>query len=508
VAASLGELSRDPLLREGETCWRIAHAQRAAFLVDGEAFFAALAAALERARRRVLLLGWDFHGSVRLRRGRAARGPQDLLGLLREQIRRHPELEVYVLGWSFGALRAMVRDRLPALQIGPLTPGRLRFHADGCHPWLGCHHQKIVAIDGVQAFAGGLDVTAGRWDSRAHGEDDPRRRAPDGRRYGPFHDVQMAVDGAAAAALAELAEARWLRATGERLAPLGAAAADGWPTGLEPSLRDVPVGIARTEPGYAGRAPVREVEALYLESIAAARRCIYAENQYLTSDTVVDAFARRLREPAGPEIVLVLPRRCPAWLEEWSMGVLRARAVQRLREADRHGRLRLYYPRIPGDGCLNVHAKLMVVDDRIARIGSSNFSNRSLGLDTECDLAIEAGERPDVGRGIAALRDDLLAEHLGTREARVREAIRERGSLIAAIEALRGGARSLEPLDDTRPGWAYEVVSRLGLADPGRPSELAERLAPGASASRRRAAFAVAALLATASAGLLFALWG
>jgi len=498
-----------PLLRPGETCWRVAHARRAAFLVDGEAFFSALAGSLERARRRVVLLGWDFHGRVRLRRGRRAGGSSDLLALLDEQIRRQPELEVYVLGWSYAALRAFVRDLLPALRHGARTPPRLVFGVDASHPWLACHHQKVIAIDGAQAFAGGIDVTAGRWDSRAHHPDDPRRTAPGGRRYDPFHDVQMAVDGDAAAALAELAEERWRRATGAALAPLPPQDdEDRWPPGLAPSLERVDIGIARTEPAWRERPAVREVEALYLASIAAARRWIYAENQYLTSEAVVSALAARLREPRGPEVVMVLPRRCPARLEEASMGVLRGRAVRELREADRHGRLRLYYPQLEADACLNVHAKVMVVDDALARVGSSNLANRSMCLDTECDLAVEAAERPDVARGIASLRDDLLAEHLGTSERRVREAILERRSLIGAIESLRGGPRTLQPISDTAPDWAIELVSRAGLADPGRSSALAERLAArprrGGRASARL--LRLAALAALLAAGLLLAL--
>jgi len=276
-----------------------------------------------------------------------------------------------------------------------------------------------------------------------------------------------------------------------------------------PSLRDVRVGIARTEPEHGERSAVREVEALYLASIASARHWIYAENQYLTADAVVAALADRLREPSGPEVVLVLPQRCPAWLEEASMGVLRTRATRLLREADRHGRLRLYHPRIPGDVCLNVHSKVMVVDDRFARIGSSNLANRSLALDTECDLAVEWEGRPDLAAGIAALRNDLLAEHLGTSEANVAEELRRRGSLVAAIEALRGGERSLEPLPEAAPGWAVELVLRSGLADPGKPSALAERVAtrvPSSSTDRRHAFGWLALALLLACAAILLVL--
>lgn len=44
------EATSEAILKEGENCWRVAPAERVAFLVDGEAFFAAFAAAVERAQ--------------------------------------------------------------------------------------------------------------------------------------------------------------------------------------------------------------------------------------------------------------------------------------------------------------------------------------------------------------------------------------------------------------------------------------------------------------------------
>ena len=81
------------------------------------------------------------------------------------------------------------------------------------------------------------------------------------------------------------------------------------------------------------------------------------------------------------------------WLEEATMHVLRTRLIQKLRAADRHSRLRVMYPHIPGlapECCLDVHSKLMIVDERVLRIGSSNLSNRSMSMDTECDMVVES----------------------------------------------------------------------------------------------------------------------
>jgi phospholipase D1/2 len=182
----------------------------------------------------------------------------------------------------------------------------------------------------------------------------------------------------------------------------------------------------------------------------------------LTSETLVEALGARLQQREGPDIVFVLPARCPAWFEEVSMGRLRAASLARLRAADCHGRLRFYAPRVAPDTSVNVHAKLMIVDDELVRVGSSNLTNRSLGLDTECDLAIEARGRPDIAGAITRLRSDLLAEHLGASESEVSACERAEGSLIRAIEALRaGGLRTLVPIERcAEPGALALALSR------------------------------------------------
>jgi phospholipase D1/2 len=123
-----------------------------------------------------------------------------------------------------------------------------------------------------------------------------------------------------------------------------------------------------------------------------------------------------------------------------------------------------------------VHAKIVVMDDRLLRVGSSNLNNRSLGSDTECDLSVEARpdapEHADLRRRISALRSELLAEHLGVPVAKVEEALaREDRSLIGAIEALRGSGRSLVPFEAPEfNGIEDALLAESDLLDPERPS--------------------------------------
>jgi len=493
------------ILEPGRNCWRVERASRVAFLVDGAAYFGAVRAACVRARRVIRVLGWDLDSRLHLvRDGDPDDGYPVALGpLLNALVAERPELDAYVLMWDFALIYALERDFLPLYELRWRSHRDLHVRMNDRHPPGASQHEKIVAVDDAIAFAGGMDLGKWRWDTPAHTAFDPRRTDPDGKPYPPFHDVQVLVDGDAARALAERARERWARAGGHRLEPVAVNGHDPWPPGVSPDLRDVRVAIVRTEPAYDGAAEVREVQQLYLDAIAAAERWIYVENQYLTSSAIGDALAARLEAPRGPEVVLVLPQQSGGWLEQKTMDVLRARLLRRLRAADHHGRLRVYYPKVPGLAaglCLNVHAKLMVVDDRLLRVGSANLSNRSMGLDTECDLAIEA-EDEDTAGVIAGFRNRLLAEHLGVEPGRVAAALQAHSSLVAAVEDLRGGARSLDLLEGEVPESLDREVPESALIDPERPLDpdiLADRLVheEERGPARRRILGAVGTLVA------------
>lgn len=250
---------------------------------------------------------------------------------------------------------------------------------------------------------------------------------------------------------------------------------------MEPLLSDVDIAIARTHPPRPGRPPIREIEQLYQDAIAAGHKVIYCESQYLASVSIADALAERLGEPDGPEVVIVNPQTAAGWLEEKAMDTARALVLRRLRNADRHRRLSVYYPVTEHGEPIYVHAKVLIIDNRLLRIGSSNLNNRSMGFDTESDLAIEAPA--DVGSGavvrerIAELRNDLLAEHLGIERAEFATALREHGSLIAAIESLRRrDGRTLLPLEVEPPGEAERLVPDFRLLDPEFPGQAERRL--------------------------------
>jgi len=481
-------LEDGPALRPGRNVWRREKAARASVLVDGAAYFGALRAAMREARETIHIAGWDLDSRMKLvgESGTADDGlPETLAAFLSALVARNPRLRVRLLLWDYSVMFAFERELAPIYSFLWATPRQIELCLDDALPLGASHHQKIVVIDDCVAFSGGLDLTGRRWDTGAHGPVDPRRIDPAGAAYPPFHDVQMAVDGAAAAALGRLFRQRWKRAACERLPPpRHRIRADRWPKGLDAGFRDVAIGIARTAPPYGEEAEIREVEALFFDMVDAAEHHLYVENQFLTCERFTARLIERMRSRPELEALLVTPQDYRGWFENQAMGAGRERVLARLAEAGLGGRVRVVFPQVAADGAtaaVMVHSKVMIVDDRLMRIGSANLCNRSMGFDSECDLVIEAGS--DAARaGIAAVRDRLLGEHVGLEPARVAEIVARTGSLLAVLEQAAPARRLVEVRRHPAPDLPLPSID--ALVDPLEP--IYEERAPARGGWARR----------------------
>lgn len=465
----------NPVLRIGDTCWRTENADRFAMIVDAADYFTVLRQAMQQAQHNIMMIGWEFDTRTDLDpRSNQNDIPRKLGRFLNWLVGQRPNLKIHLLEWDIGLLSTLVRGSTP-LRLADWFVGRkICLKLDHAHPIGAAHHQKIIVIDDALAFCGGIDATADRWDTSEHEDDSPLRISPTLKRlYGPWHDAAIAVSGNAAKALGDLARARWENATGDRL-PAAPPVSPIWPEFLEPLLTNVEVAISRTEAAYAGRDSIREIEALHLAIIAATRRTLYIESQYFASRTMAEAIAARLGEPEGPEFVVINPESSQGWLEEKAMGSARSRLLKIVNEADVHDRFRIFTPVTQAQKPIYVHAKIVVMDDTLMRVGSSNLNNRSMGHDTECDLSIEANHatpnEKQLRKTIAGLRNSLVAEHLGVNPGLVEQAAKEAGgSLISAIEALRRSGRSLVPFVAPDFGLLADSVLRENeLLDPER----------------------------------------
>jgi phosphatidylserine/phosphatidylglycerophosphate/cardiolipin synthase-like enzyme len=448
-------------------CWRVRQAERLTLVVDGQNYFAALRQVFRQARRELLLIGWDFDFEMEMLPGEsdddgnAPDGlPNQVGAFLEAVVGQSLDLHVYILKWN-GAVIAAPGRLLSSMAVYVSSSDQIHFALDGHHPFGACHHQKIIVADNVFAFCGGIDVTENRWDTTGHLPGDPRRVDKHGTPLGPWHDATTALTGPVAEALGELARARWFRATGETLTPPDPITQSIWPDSLPIGAHQVEVAIARTEPPYDGDRLINEIECLFLDSIRTARDTIYIESQYLTAETVCDALRDCLTCNDPPEVIIINPETALSSFEDQAMHVLRGRVMTRLQDADHADRLRIFSPVNSAGEPIYVHAKIMIVDDAILHIGSSNLADRSMGFDTECDVAIQGHAEL-----ISGFRERLLSEHLDVSAVLFTETLDREGSVIATIERLNAPqGRRLRPITVMPETWMGKILADTRLMD-------------------------------------------
>jgi len=125
---------------------------------------------------------------------------------------------------------------------------------------------------------------------------------------------------------------------------------------------------------------------------------------------------------------------------------------------------------------------VMIVDDRFVRIGSANFSRRSMGVDSECDLAAYAGVADDDAgagagtgvdsrhrAGVRRIRDRLIGEHLGMSAEAVEVFLSKDASLLRLVDSRSAAARCLRelPAEDRK---ALGVEFGLVVLEVARPN--------------------------------------
>lgn len=498
-------------------------------LVHGRTYFAALAEALAAAGSgdTVLVAGWRADSDEALTDG----GPT-VAGALSSAARRGALVRVLLwrahlgfLGYHLEQNRAFAAD-MAAAGVEVLLDQRIRA--------LGSHHQKAVVIryagrpgDDV-AFVGGIDLDRGSRDGADH-HGDPQPDSSDDL-YGDTparHDIQLALRGPAVREVEEVFRERWndpapmTRLPWHVIADLvhGArrtASSLPDPAPDPPAAGDCSVQLLRTYPRRRPAHPFaplgeRSVARGYAKALRRARRLVYLEDQYLWSVDVARIFAAALRRSPELHLIAVVPRRVDQKVATTAaeMGQLEAMAMVRAAGGDR---VQIFDIENDESRPIYVHAKVCIVDDVWAVVGSNNLNNRSWTHDSELAAAVidddrdprEPADPGGLGDGARVfarrLRLDLMREHLGPDGPdggeipdedlldpdRAAETARARASALEAWHA--GGCRGPRPPGRLRPHvfgadrarpparhrWLTIPAYRIVLDPDGRP--LAMRL--------------------------------
>lgn len=413
------------ILTPGKNCSGLFDVEDCGLIIDGRNYYRAFYEAAEEARRFILIAGWQFDSEVKLLRGDDVRETDmDMIGFFNMLCEKREQLKIYILAWDYSVLYALEREWFQKWIFRRKTHERVHFLFDNAHAVGASHHQKLVVVDGVLAFLGGMDICSSRWDDRRHLPHNSGRINTDGKSYGPYHDVQAFATGPVVDELTDIFRARWKNAGGQAL-DLDVSRKDRI-TPREPDVRinARKAGLSITEASTVVpfRESVQEIRGLYLDAIAGSERLVYLENQYFSSEAVFEAFMERMEQESRKlDIIMIFPARLKAFVEEMSLGLAQLKMFSSLRRAAReHGHSFGLYSVFSTEGddepqMTYIHSKVLVIDDRFLTVGSANTTNRSMALDTELNITWEAapGNDEQLKESIRKARIDLLYEHTG-----------------------------------------------------------------------------------------------
>jgi phospholipase D1/2 len=419
------------VLRVPHNAFVQAEVTESALLIDARTYYCTVYRALEQAQSYVVVSGWQFDSGVKLLRGEdaaAALRPVKFLDYLAALCAERPKLTVYVLAWDFSLVYATQRESEQREKFTAAHTG-IRFEWDA-HPTLtGSHHQKFLVVDGQVGFLGGIDLCDARWDDCTHHAHNPDRVNVSGDPCKPYHDVQAAFSGPIVSSLVDLFVERWARVTNERLELAKATCVEArfdlkrLSNGEAEAISATHAALSRTQADSRAEAVfIGEILHLFADAIGSAQRLIYAETQYFTSRSLARILVARISDVRLPklDIVVVMPHGADTGLERLALADAQDGVLLEVLDAAReHGHaMHVVYPASHdaqgGEHSTFIHSKLLIVDDRLLIVGSANFTERSVALDTELSMTWECGDARDpLGRCIRTIRTRLLAEHSG-----------------------------------------------------------------------------------------------
>lgn len=294
---------------------------------------AALLALIAAARQRLLLSVFSFE---------ADDAGREILQAMTERAAAGVKVRMLVDGYGSLELGA------PPVQALIAAGGRIARHRPLVHrgtlrgAFNSRNHRKLVVADGASAWLGGRNMAA------KYLRDAP----PGGNGTTPWADLSLVVDGPAAAVLESVFRSDWLAASGEAL-------------GADPATATVPGSSSTVQILASGPdMPDDTLHAMLIAGITGARQRVWIASPFFVPDDALQAVLR-LACRRGVDVRIVVPRRSNLRFAD----LVRGSYIDELAAAG--ARIELFEPTV-------LHAKLLVIDDRVAMVGSANLDMRSL----------------------------------------------------------------------------------------------------------------------------------
>ncbi len=322
-------------------------------LRNGEEAYPAMLEAIQNARKFICLCTYIFDSDPTGEAfGRA----------LAEAQRRGVQVWVMVDGFGERYSRPRIsrflrREGIPTARFLPLT-----FSIHSLHFNLR-NHRKILVVDGQTGFTGGMNIRERHWVGKTQ-----KNKA--------VSDIHFKVEGPVVLELQEVFLEDWYFATRESLP---------WLVHPHPLL---PGETACRAVSGGPNEDFEKINWILLGALSWARRRIRIMTPYFVPDRVM-IYALNTAALRGIEIEIILPEKNNLPFVAWASRAL-------LWEMLQNG-VKFYYQPPPFS-----HAKLFIVDEAYALIGSSNWDPRSFRLNFELDLEVYD---PTVAQKLSSLFD-------------------------------------------------------------------------------------------------------
>jgi phosphatidylserine/phosphatidylglycerophosphate/cardiolipin synthase-like enzyme len=349
----------------------------------------------------------------------------------------------------------------------------------------GCHHQKMLVVKGSRgliAFCGGIDINP------------DRVRAIEENKGSPLHDAHCQVEGGAANILVDVFVERWMsHPEHSKLDKTPKEGGKGPLLGLSDrqpaqiSKGNTDVRVVRTS-NSAAQVKIENDKALlpsYLSrgvgcirqqsireslgaAIRAARRYIYIEDQYLWSREAASLLHDALEHI---EYLIFLVPAVEISDGKKVLEALRRQFLLTVMTSLHFDKVRIYYRVKPNTTKIGpksyIHAKVWIIDDEVAYIGSGNCNERGWQHDSEVGVVLYDG-RPSLATGPyplpQKLRMDLWQQHLGYDADRLRDC---RGGVKLWEDAVNSAGRDVAVVRYSLSETTTEALERLVLHKSG-----------------------------------------
>ena len=320
----------------------ITHNNRVKLLIDGQATYDDILAGIEQAQSHVLVSYFEIFN--------------DEVG--------HKLRSALIERAQAGVQCTLIFDRMGCWELPDSYLEPLRQAGVQCHPFFPSNskdyfqlnfrnHRKLVIVDGITAWTGGLNV------GESYLGRGPR---------GPWRDTHVRLEGPAVVGMQLVFLEDYYFLTGKALHHLT------W----TPQAARMPGQDHNAV--YVSNGPADDIDVgvlFFMKCIECAQNRLWLASPYFIPDpSVMDAL--HLAALRGVDVRLLLPAR-------YDMIYMALAASTFMAELDRT-RIKVYwYPTY-------AHQKVMLIDHHLAWVGSSNIDNRSMRLNFEGNLLVEGSE--------------------------------------------------------------------------------------------------------------------